>query len=432
MNDSKRVLVFFLIAFLLIIPAVLSVPVSVWTKILITISGEENYLIPFVYVDQNGVKGEDKMITVQVYKQSITWLDKISLYKFSNTTANITKPNNAVDEFVFTNNDNGNYTYNYTFDLIGTYRMYVTVSNSTDGVGYSKSVSYIYIGKFPINAKIVGGTEYSSGETGEIDVYVEDDDGNPILGGEGNVTIYYPNKTEFVTDGNLTEIANGMYYYDFTVPDVEGVYTTFMNFTQGTNYDSDSKTFHVSPASNIVKNESQEYELEVSGGLYNPGESIQLIATLIQNGVAVEGNTVNVTVYYPGGTEYFSGNMTDMGSGIYIYNLSAPTDLGDYRTRFMTENTVKASSFSVSTLEDTMSSEHEETQKEIEDVVEDELDPINDFVSEAREWFNTPNFNIGMLLVTIILLVLIVIGLRKVFNNNEKTNYEVNSEGYYE
>lgn len=76
----------------------------------------------------------------------------------------------------------------------------------------------------------VMGTEYWQGERGTVFLQLRDTDGLPVTDGECHLDIYYPNlngtHSNWVTDGLMLyqPTSNGLYYYDFNVPNTVGVY----------------------------------------------------------------------------------------------------------------------------------------------------------------------------------------------------------------
>jgi hypothetical protein len=76
----------------------------------------------------------------------------------------------------------------------------------------------------PVELTYVSGTEYYFADEGEVSVELQDYSGTPI-DAFCFATIYYPNKTtlfgEEIMDRNMDSL---VYYYDFVVPEVVGVY----------------------------------------------------------------------------------------------------------------------------------------------------------------------------------------------------------------
>jgi hypothetical protein len=97
---------------------------------------------------------------------------------------------------------------------------------------------------------------YKSGEQGQIITRLLNFRGEPISANYCRAYISYPNKTMFV-DGSLmtSNIVQGTYYYEFTTPDITGVY----EYQALCNYGSPDKnrtamsSFQVSPALNLIQ-----------------------------------------------------------------------------------------------------------------------------------------------------------------------------------
>lgn len=160
------------------------------------IVGKEYYFIIYLTSEQNLVKTQNSTIYIEIWTQHIDLSYDMHLNWSAEIMSNITAPSGSLAHLNFTNHNNGTYSVNYTFDEIGTYKLRVRAENET--IGYAEAQIYIYVGKFPIYIEIVGGTEYKPDEPGIIFVYTEDDDGNPITGGLGNITINYPNGSLYV------------------------------------------------------------------------------------------------------------------------------------------------------------------------------------------------------------------------------------------
>jgi hypothetical protein len=71
-----------------------------------------------------------------------------------------------------------------------------------------------------------GGTEYGMNEPARIFARLLDGNSRPIDIASCNVTIYYPNNTKLLNNVPLTLLEKGIYYYDFTTPNITGNYIT--------------------------------------------------------------------------------------------------------------------------------------------------------------------------------------------------------------
>lgn len=97
----------------------------------------------------------------------------------------------------------------------------------------------------------VGGTEYTSNETGEVATQLLtliSGNPSPVNTASCNVTIYYPNGTAYISDANAHYLpgTDGIYFYNFTIPSTQGVYESQFYCLNGAKDYYSSGTFHVS------------------------------------------------------------------------------------------------------------------------------------------------------------------------------------------
>lgn len=244
----RKVLPLAIMMFLLL-AGVVAAGVATTTFIYFIMWGTDYYLIPKINTQQNLIRTEQSPILVDVLRQSIS--DPTSNYLFwsASVTANMTTPAGTFDYFTFSNLANGSYFYNYSFNQMGTYILNIKAEHSQSG--YSLARAYIYVGKFPVNIKILG-TEYQFGQSGTVWVFAEDGNGNPINGGSGTIKIVR-NDTVW-NESTIIEAttAAGAYYYNFDVPNEELNFLVCVNFTAGSNSDYEcSETFHVSATADV-------------------------------------------------------------------------------------------------------------------------------------------------------------------------------------
>jgi hypothetical protein len=88
---------------------------------------------------------------------------------------------------------------------------------------------FLYTPRIVFGAK--GFTEYSPGSPGKVFVQVLDNFFTPVNNAICRLTVYYPNTTKFVDNVTMLPFENGLYYWDFVAPDVEGVYMTTVSCT---------------------------------------------------------------------------------------------------------------------------------------------------------------------------------------------------------
>lgn len=109
------------------------------------------------------------------------------------------------------------------------------------------------------DVRYAGGTEYQFGE--EILLayqFIDTEAGNPspITDAWCNVSVWLPNETIHFSQTNMTYLngSAGVYYYNFTLPDVEGVYSASSWCIFGSIVGFGSSTFHVAPWANQIGN----------------------------------------------------------------------------------------------------------------------------------------------------------------------------------
>ncbi|MBN2095118.1 MAG: hypothetical protein JW727_03660 [Candidatus Aenigmarchaeota archaeon] len=112
------------------------------------------------------------------------------------------------------------------------------------------------------NLRMVSGTEYISGEYGQVIIRLADNSGNPIENANCFATILYPDKSYFLTDYPMQPSSEpGNYYGQFMTPTVNGIYeeTITCHFERRGSQQTMkiSSSFHVSPALNFIVEMSQ-------------------------------------------------------------------------------------------------------------------------------------------------------------------------------
>lgn len=83
----------------------------------------------------------------------------------------------------------------------------------------------------PLGSVEVKGTEYYENDDGTLFLLLKDANGNYITNATCEVDIYYPNignttHPEWINNGLLRYLEEGLYYYDFTTPALAGLYMT--------------------------------------------------------------------------------------------------------------------------------------------------------------------------------------------------------------
>ncbi len=117
--------------------------------------------------------------------------------------------------------------------------------------------------------KMVSGTEYISGETGQVIARITDNYGVPISDAKCFADVLYPDKNYFLYQEAMIEsTTKGNFYKKFTTPEITGIYE--YTITCKLNVDDEEQTviisssYHVSVALNYVielsKVERERYE----------------------------------------------------------------------------------------------------------------------------------------------------------------------------
>lgn len=108
----------------------------------------------------------------------------------------------------------------------GNYTIQLVMSKNTGAINGWLDLTYT---NKPIANMDVFGTEYKAGEDGTIFLLLKDPNGIPISNATCVLDIYYPlsaNNThnEWINDGLMRYLEEGLYYYDFIAPLYAGVY----------------------------------------------------------------------------------------------------------------------------------------------------------------------------------------------------------------
>ena len=312
----------------------------------------------------------------------------------------------------------------------------VTCSNTTGEYtitvqtpSHSDSDSITVLSK-PVNPKLtIFGTAYKIGEDGIIWSQLLDQDGTPVNLATCNLSVSYPNGSLWVDNSSMTYLAgsNGRYNYSFTVPDTIGIYSIDATCVNPVTFSSG--TFHVAPwiqdigtissIVTLINTTVQAYDITLyGGGTYNANEQIQIVATLMESGIFVSGATLNITVYYPNGLKFKNSEMNSEGSGIYSYNFTAPTTVGDYRVDVFIGNSNAVTKFSISTIRSILQIELEATEDVITDKIKDSTRNTEGFITGLVVFLNSNTMQ-GFYVLSIIVIILFIIALLRRYRNDE-------------
>jgi len=70
----------------------------------------------------------------------------------------------------------------------------------------------------------VFGTEYLYGEVATTFLQLLDDNYEPVYNATCWINAYYPNNSVFIDDAMMARFKEGLYYYDYVVPNISGIY----------------------------------------------------------------------------------------------------------------------------------------------------------------------------------------------------------------
>jgi len=249
------------------------------------------YHIPYVYNEENLVKQENSTIIIRLWRQNTVNLSDREPEPDAIVYGNLTSPDGTVYDVNFTSLGDGNYSLSFKFNKIGLWKLFIRAEKN---YSYTETISWIWVGRLPLSTDIISSTEYSSGEEGSIMVLVKDADGNLVPDASCAVRIYYPNRTLF-EEGSMNYMDNGIYYYNFTTPNVFGIYSVFVNCTRSNFSSYDASTFHVSAwASNITDLKTLVQNLwEAENCSYSPNTTKCILLYEIRE--KVENITVNAS-----------------------------------------------------------------------------------------------------------------------------------------
>lgn len=190
---------------------------------------------------------------------------------------------------------------------------------------------------------IVSSTEYIYGNDGQVVVRFVTAQDVPVDVDNCTVDIVFPNQTYFIDDGVLSPaLVPGDHYYDFVVPETEGIYDYSVTCNWGNGKSrSSSKTFHVRTdtvevAGEIIVNDTNLSadinELKFSGGTeYVFGQVANLVVHMFKSGAPIDNEPTEIKVFYPNMTMWLNWtNMTFLENGIYHYAVVVPEIEGVY------------------------------------------------------------------------------------------------------
>jgi hypothetical protein len=147
---------------------------------------------------------------------------------------------------------------------------------------------------------MVSHSEYFLGEQyGQVIARLYDYQGSPITVTNCTVDIWYPDKTPFVSDALTTDTlqtTTGTHYYQFTVPNIQGVYQYMATCNYAPNKQASvASTFHVTPTYNVVQVINQTVA-QFSGQELLHYNDVQVNLSSIRSDIAVVNDGVNTVI----------------------------------------------------------------------------------------------------------------------------------------
>jgi hypothetical protein len=134
------------------------------------------------------------------------------------------------------------------------FKLHILSTKKMENVVPRLKITYYNKPKTEVN---VYGTEYVVGDNGTVFLQLLDNDKLPINNALCYLDVYYPNKTQYIDDGVMVNLAgsDGLYYNDVIVPNATGVYmlSAYCDFIHNLTYldiDEDSMVYNGGPTQN--------------------------------------------------------------------------------------------------------------------------------------------------------------------------------------
>jgi len=171
----------------------------------------------------------------------------------------------------------------------------------------------------------VWGTEYFPFSNGKVFAQLLDNNNKPIDDAVCYITIYYPNGLKFVDKYIMSKLEGGLYFYDFIVPDIEGVYMVYVEC----NYRFDEVSMYttsvsLSAVSSLSGNDEPSFTYYFDGLRYGTRASSSA-GTLTFTFNAVNESIDYYYVVIKGHVDLISGTYSSVNSGIFILNTCTNT-----------------------------------------------------------------------------------------------------------
>ncbi len=158
----------------------------------------------------------------------------------ANVTAIVEEPGGDSNSITFTSSNDGNYTFPYTFDSNGTYKIRLHASDPFASATYDLN-DYVYVKEFTMRISFVNNNAaYSPGDTVSVRNLVRNTDGNAFNDLNGSATVFYPDSGTLHFGQAMSGIGSGEYIFSFVAPGTTGTYSATSTFTCNSKSDSNS------------------------------------------------------------------------------------------------------------------------------------------------------------------------------------------------
>jgi hypothetical protein len=154
------------------------------------------------------------------------------------------------DYIQFTNQNNGSYFFYPAFTSVGNFLLDLTIYHPdfpSPPFENGRLQTTIPVFQYLLTINLAGGFDYKAGEELKVTALVKDEYNYPVTGAKVRLTIYYPNNSKWQDNVLMEELEKGLYFWNSTLPNIEGVYTIWVNASYENSLAFDSQTFHVAP-----------------------------------------------------------------------------------------------------------------------------------------------------------------------------------------
>ena len=209
-----------------------------------------------------------------------------------------------------------------------------TTTNSGSTITLINSTIYdvfdLVAGKLSIDVDT--GSRYAPGDNVNIVVTATNSSGG-LINASVDVEVFYPNATR-LNNGSAQLGAAGRLNYSFPLDASTplGTYRANVDANYSANEIHKNVVFLVATATAAVGG-AGGLPLNIYndvGKSYAPGDTVYISSNVVNSSGSRVNATVNITVYYPSGSEFDSGGSTEQSLGRYEYSFEAPATEGTY------------------------------------------------------------------------------------------------------